>query len=264
MSQNQFQQAQPLSGLMRDISEESRLLAESERLGKALLSSISHEIRTPLTAIQTAADNLVKYGDSDLSEFQKEMVAEIQEAGERLNRFIGKVLDMTRLESGRLKPRFDVYDIHELVMMAEKETRKELTHHKVTIDIAPELPLVEMDFDLMLHALTNLLSNAAFHTPSGTEVTVSVEIEDGAVLIIVSDRGPGIPAESLPHLFEKFYRAPASRAGGTGLGLCLVQGFVEAQGGRVTAANRALGGAAFAIHLRAPRAWICEELCNLA
>jgi two-component system sensor histidine kinase KdpD len=215
-----------------------------------------------LTVIQTAADNLIKYGDSELSQFQKEMIMEIQEAGERLNRFIGKVLDMTRLESGRLKPRLDLYNIRELVMMAEKETRKELARHKVTIEIAQDLPLLEMDFDLMLHALTNLLSNAAFHTPPGTEVTLSVEIEDGAVLISVADRGPGIPAESIPHLFEKFYRAPASRAGGTGLGLCLVKGFVEAQGGRVTAVNRALGGATFTIRLRALRACICDELCN--
>jgi two-component system sensor histidine kinase KdpD len=119
----------------------------------------------------------------------------------------------------------------------------------VTIDLAPELPFVQMDFDLMLYALTNLLSNAAFHTPAGTEVTLSVRIEDGAMLITVADRGPGIPVESIPRLFEKFYRAPTARAGGTGLGLSLVKGFVVAQGGQVKVENRALGGAAFTIRL---------------
>jgi two-component system sensor histidine kinase KdpD len=133
--------------------------------------------------------------------------------------------------------------------MAEGETRKELAHHTLAIDIAPDLPLVRMDFDLMLRALTNLLSNAALHTPAGTEVRLSAKVEDGAMLFIVADSGPGIPAESIPHLFEKFYRAPNARSGGTGLGLSLVKGFVEAHGGQVKAENRTKGGTAFIIRL---------------
>jgi len=139
--------------------------------------------------------------------------------------------------------------VGELLLMAEGETRKELAQHKLTMDIAPDLPLVRMDFELMLLALANLLSNAAFHTPAGTEVRLTAKVEDGALLFIVADRGPGIPPESIPHLFEKFYRAPGARTGGTGLGLSLVKGFVEAQGGRVKAENRAAGGTAFTIRL---------------
>jgi two-component system sensor histidine kinase KdpD len=244
------------------ILEESEPMAESERLGNTLLSSISHEIRTPLTAILSATSNLVEYGHSDLSPFQRAMIVEIQEAGERLNRFVGKVLHITRLESGYFKPKFDFYDVSELVWMAEAETRKELAQHDVTIDLPPDLPLVRMDFELMLHALINLLSNAAFHTPAGTEVRLSVEVEDGDVLFIVADRGPGIPPESIPHLFKKFYRAPSARAGGTGLGLSLVKAFVEGQGGQVAAENRELGGTAFTIRLPGPEYLSpCDCIC---
>jgi two-component system sensor histidine kinase KdpD len=196
------------------VEEKSRILAESERLSKTLLNSISHEIRTPLAAIQSATTNMVEYGHADLSNTQKSMVSEIQEASERLNRLVGKVLDMSRLESGQIKPNFAPCEVSELTLMAEGETRKELAHHKLAIDIAPDLPLVRMDFELMLHVLTNLLSNAAFHTPAGTEVRLSAKVEDGAMLFIVADGGPGIPAESIPHLFEKFYRAPNARTGG--------------------------------------------------
>jgi len=234
---------------MQEISEKSKLLAESERLSKTLLNSISHEIRTPLAVIQTATTNMDELGDSELSPTQKAMVSEIQEASERLNRLVGKVLDMTRLESSHIKPNFTLSEVSELALMAEGETRKELLHHKLTIDISPDLPLMRMDFELMLHALTNLLSNAAFHTPAGTEVQLSAKVEDGAMLLVVADRGPGIPPASLPRLFEKFYRAPNARTGGTGLGLSLVKGFVEAHGGQVKAENRATGGTAFTIRL---------------
>jgi two-component system, OmpR family, sensor histidine kinase KdpD len=234
---------------MQEISEKSKLLAESERLSKTLLNSISHEIRTPLAVIQTATTNMEELGGPDLTTNQKAMVSEIQEAGERLNRLVGKVLDMTRLESGHITPNFVLSEVSELVLMAEGETRKELMQHRVTIDIAADLPLVRMDFELMLHALTNLLSNAAFHTPAGTEVQLSARVEDGSMLLIVADSGAGIAPESLSHLFEKFYRAPNARTGGTGLGLSLVKGFVEAHGGQVKAENRATGGTAFTIRL---------------
>jgi two-component system sensor histidine kinase KdpD len=234
---------------MQEMEEKSRILAESERLSKTLLNSISHEIRTPLAVIQSATSNIVEFGYADLSNSQKVMVAEIQEASERLNRLIGKVLDMTRLESGHLKPKFEPCEVSELVSLAEGETRKELAQHKLTIDLAPDLPLVPMDFELMLHALTNLLSNAASHTPAGTEVELSVKVEDGAMLFRLADRGPGIPPEYMRHLFEKFYKVPNARTGGTGLGLSLVKGFVEAHRGQVKVENLVGGGSAFTIRL---------------
>ncbi|MBU6402383.1 MAG: two-component sensor histidine kinase, partial [Verrucomicrobia bacterium] len=222
---------------------------ESERLSKNLLNSMSHEIRTPLAAIKGAVGSLAELRDPVLSAAQQQMVTEIQEASERLDRLVGKVLDVTRLESGRVKARLVPCDMGDLIHVAIKETGQELARHQVTVQVAPDLPLVWADFVLLQQALVNLLSNAAVHTPSGTAVQVIARVREGWFNLIVSDRGPGIPSDSLPHLFEKFYRAPTAPAGGTGLGLSIVKGFVEAQGGQVKAENRPEGGAAFEIRL---------------
>ena len=130
-----------------------------------------------------------------------------------------------------------------------KDLHKDLAQHKVTIGIAPGLPLVRMDFVLMQQALANLLLNAAVHTPPGTAVQVNAAVEADALVLTVADNGPGLPPDALPLIFDKFYRAPAAPAGGTGLGLAIVKGFVEAQGGRVKAENRPAGGALFTIRL---------------
>jgi two-component system sensor histidine kinase KdpD len=233
---------------LNGISEKANLLAESERLSKTLLDSVSHEIRTPIAAIKSATGNLVEMRDED-SQMRQEMVEEIQEATERLNRVVGNVLEASRLESGSIKPRLNECDVSELVHVALAETEKELSAHKVTVSIESGLPVVPMDFVLMQQALTNLLSNAAFHTPPGTAVQVGARLEGDQLVLSVADRGPGIPSESLPRLFDKFYRVPQSRTGGTGLGLSLVKGFVEAQGGRVAAQNRTGGGTIFTIRL---------------
>jgi two-component system sensor histidine kinase KdpD len=232
---------------LQEVSEKTRLLAESERLSKTLLNSVSHEIRTPIAAIRSATSNLAEADEASLSQSQKQMIGEIQEATQRLNRLVGNVLDVTRLETGHVKPKLNLCDVRDLAQVVAKETREQLARHRVEFHIPPKLPLVKMDFVLMQQALANLLSNAAFHTPPGTLVRLSARPEGDFLVITVSDNGPGIPPESLPRVFDKFYRAPNARTGGTGLGLSLVKGFVEAQGGRVTAGNRPDGGAVFTI-----------------
>ena len=235
-------------------SEKAKLVAESERLSKALLNSVSHEIRTPLAAIKSATSTLVELDEPELSADQRQMISEIQEATDRLNNLVGKVLDITRLESGSVKPKLNLCDVVDLVQVAVKETKRELARHKVTLDLAPGLPLIKADFVLLQQALANLLGNAACHTPAGTPVEVGARCREGCLVLTVADRGPGIPPESIPRIFDKFYRAPAAATGGTGLGLSLVKGFVEAQGGRVSAENRHGGGALFTIRLPANRA----------
>ena len=175
------------------------------------------------------------------------MLGEIQEASERLDRLVGKVLDVTRLESGRVKPKLTPCEVGDLVHTALRDTRKELARHSVTVDLAPGLPLINMDYVLTQQALINLLSNAAAHTPPGTAVRIGVRTEGGALVITVADRGPGLAADVSPRVFEKFFRGASAPTGGTGLGLSLVKGFVEAQGGEVKAANRPEGGAVFTI-----------------
>lgn len=236
---------------LRRESEEAKLMAESERLNKSLLDSISHEIRTPLAAIKSAAGHLEE-SDPAAEEPRRAMLDEIHEATDRLDRLVGNLLDTTRLESGHVKLRLELNDLRDLVPRAVAQSRKELRGHKVAVHLPPGLPLVRIDYVLMQQALMNLLSNAAAHTPAGTVVRVSAAVTGQSVVLTVADRGPGLAEESLPRVFDKFYRGPGAPTGGSGLGLYLVKGFVEAHGGTVRAANLPEGGAAFTIRLPLP------------
>jgi two-component system sensor histidine kinase KdpD len=234
---------------LRDAEQQAKLVAESERLSRTLLNSISHEIRTPIAAITSAASNLSEARPDGAGDFEKAMVGEIQEAARRLNRLVGNLLSMTRLESGHVKAKLDWCDVSDLVQVTLREIAKDLAQHKITVGIAAGLPLVRMDFVLMQQVLTNLLLNAAVHTPPGTAVQVNAAVDADTLALTVADNGPGLPPDALPLIFDKFYRAPAAPAGGTGLGLAIVKGFVEAQGGQVKAGNRPGGGAVFTVQL---------------
>jgi two-component system sensor histidine kinase KdpD len=234
---------------LHDAAQQSRLDAESERLGKTLLDSISHEMRTPIAAITSATGALTEANLTAQPALAATLVNEIREAVARLNRLVGNILDITRVESGHVKPKLDWCDVSDLINVTIKSVQKELAGHKLEIKISSEMPLVRMDFVLMEQALTNLLLNAAFHTPARTPVEVSAKVQHNELALTVSDHGPGVPAEAIPKIFDKFYRAPGAVTGGTGLGLSIVKGFVEAQGGRVHAENQPGGGAAFTIYL---------------
>lgn len=234
---------------LRDAEQSAKLVTESERLSKTLLNSVSHEIRTPLAAISNAAGNLKEAQQSNLNEFQRTMVGEILEATNRLNRLVGNLLNMTRLESGHVKPKIDWCDVADLIQVTLTEIEQEMSAHPLTVEIAPGLPLVRMDFVLMQQALTNLLLNAAVHTPAGTAVRIQASLEAATLSLSVADDGPGLPENVAPHIFDKFYRAPSAPAGGTGLGLAIVKGFVEAQGGRVQADNKPEGGVRFTVQM---------------
>jgi two-component system sensor histidine kinase KdpD len=229
--------------------QEARLVAESEKLSKALLNSISHELRTPIAAITAAASAMTELKGHEPAGLQKNLAGEIQESAARLNRLVSNLLDMTRLESGAVKPRLEWCDVADLVNVALRHNERELARHPVNLSFPQPLPLVKMDFVLIEQVINNLLLNAAAYTPPGTPVEVKAWVAPEAMAISVADRGPGLPEEALPHLFEKFYRVPGAPAGGTGLGLSIVKGLVEAHGGRVEARNRPEGGAEFTIYL---------------
>jgi two-component system sensor histidine kinase KdpD len=233
---------------LRAAAEQSKLLAESERLSNALLNSISHELRTPLAAITSATAALVemKAGPEDL---RRNMIAEIQEATARLNRLVGNLLDVTRLESGHVRARLEWCDVKDLVQTTVRSLERELARHTVKVELADPLPLARLDFTLMQQALSNLLLNAAVHTPPGTTIRLSARKIGNELVLSAADDGPGLPTDLVPRIFDKFIRAPQAPAGGSGLGLAIVKGFVEAQGGRITAENRDGGGTLFTIHL---------------
>jgi two-component system sensor histidine kinase KdpD len=234
--------------VLRATAEQSKLVAESERLSNALLNSISHELRTPLAAISSATSNLAQLADA-APELRSRMIAEIQEAVARLNRLVGNLLDVTRLESGRVQPKLEWCDVRDLMQTTVHILQRELSQHPVQVELQPGLALARLDFTLTQQALSNLLLNAVVHTPPGSPITVRARAQPGLLVLSVADRGSGLAPELLPRIFDKFIRAPQAPAGGSGLGLAIVKGFIEAQGGRVTAENRPDSGAVFTLQL---------------
>jgi two-component system sensor histidine kinase KdpD len=236
---------------LRTAAEQARLLAESEKFSRTLLNSISHELRTPLAASTSAASALATT-NSMTPEQRRSLTGEILEANSRLNRVVGNLLDVARLESGKVRPHLDWYDARDLVQTTLRELQSELAAHPVATEL-PNAPLLaRLDFSLLQHALGNLLLNAATHTPDGTPIEVKALHGDGYLLLSVADRGPGITTTVLPRIFDKFFRAPTAPTGGSGLGLAIVKGFVEAHGGKVTADNRPGGGSIFTLFLPQP------------
>ncbi|MDB6032087.1 MAG: two-component system sensor histidine kinase KdpD [Verrucomicrobiales bacterium] len=230
---------------LQETSERSRLAAESERVGKTLLDSVSHEMRTPISAIASAV-NAIKSSPDHSKDL---LLDEIEWAVQRLNRLVRNLLDIARVEAGHLKPKLDWQDVGDLINVAVQRLEHEMSSHKVQLKVAPRLPLVRMDFVLMEQVLSNLLLNAAAYTPPGSNIVIEAIQLENELAIRVADNGPGLPERDLERIFEKFYRVPGTPAGGTGVGLSIVKGFTEAQGGRVHAANRESGGALFSIFL---------------
>lgn len=226
-------------GLAQDV-ERAQLAVETEQLRSALLTSISHDLRTPLASVLGSATSLRTYRHSLDDAAQDELIGTIQEEAERLNRFIANLLDMTKLEAGAVQPRAELIDIGDIVGSALERAAKVLAKHRVTINLAADLPMLKLDPVLFEQVLFNLLDNAAKYAPEGTEVELGARQEGAVVRFEVRDEGPGIPPDDLQRIFDKFYRVRVAdnRRVGTGLGLAICKGFVEAMGGAIIAGNR--------------------------
>jgi two-component system sensor histidine kinase KdpD len=235
--------------LLDESAEQSAMLRESERLYTALLNSISHELRTPLATITAAGDSLLNEQTYAAKETRAELTRSIVAAASRLNRLVENLLDMSRLESGRLQLKREWCDVGEIAGVAAKRLEECLAGRALSITISPDLPLIQADFVLLEQVLVNLLDNACAYTPDGTQILVTAAQRDESLEIRVADNGPGIPVADVERIFDKFYRAPGVAAGGTGLGLSISRGVVEAHGGTLTAENRPGGGAQFVIRL---------------
>jgi two-component system, OmpR family, sensor histidine kinase KdpD len=236
---------------------EARVSAETERLRAALLSSISHDLRTPLASIIGSVSSLRSYPERYDCQQRAELLETLQDEAERLNRFVGNLLDMTRLESGAIELKLELVDVSEVVGAALERAGSVLAHHQIEIEIPPDLPMLRIDALLFEQVLFNLLDNAAKYSPSDSRIDVRVHRRGETVVIEVLDEGPGIPSDELERVFDKFYRVHAQdrRRAGTGLGLAICRGFVEAQGGRIEARNRPdRAGALLTIHIPVPEA----------
>jgi two-component system sensor histidine kinase KdpD len=233
----------------------TRLQAEADRLRSALLTSISHDLRTPLASILGSATSL-RSQDVLLDPPTKEaLLSTIIDEADRLNRFIGNLLDMTRLESGALKPRQTPAEVSDVIGTTLQRAAKILAQDRVEVELQPNLPMLALDMVLFEQVLFNLLDNAAKYAPIGSLITITASQEGNSVLLRVMDEGEGIPAGDLERIFEKFHRVSGAdrRRAGTGLGLAICRGFVEAMGGTITASNRSdRKGAVFTITLPVP------------
>jgi two-component system sensor histidine kinase KdpD len=229
--------------------QESQRLKESEKLHQTLLNSISHEMCTPLTAILGSASALADETATKDPIFIREIASHLLDAGDRLNRVIENLLDMSRLNSGFLELKLEWHDVHDLIGVTLKKLEKNLRHNKIRTYLAEYLPVVKMDFRFMEHAISNVILNAALYSPADTEIAITVEYVNRILKITIDDQGPGVPEESRALVFEKFYRVPGTPTGGTGLGLSIVRSIVEAHKGSVALEASPSGGARFVIVL---------------
>jgi two-component system sensor histidine kinase KdpD len=238
--------------LAADINQ-ARVQAETERLRAALLSSLSHDLRTPLASILGSITALRSYDHLYDAVARDELLATAEDEAERLTRFVANLLDMTRLESGVIKPKPEAVDVEDMIGTVLRRATKVLEHHKVKVALAPDVPEISVDHTLMEHVLFNLLDNAAKYAPPDTEIVLEAKRDRAMVLIAVSDSGPGIDPDDLDLIFDKFYRANAGdrHGAGTGLGLSICRGFLEVMGGSISATNRpGHSGAVFTVSVQ--------------
>jgi two-component system sensor histidine kinase KdpD len=224
--------------LVADI-DEARLGAERERLRSAMLTSVSHDLRTPLASIIGALSSLRSHAERYDPPTRDELLGTALSEAERLDRFVGNLLDMTRLDAGAIVPKREQVDAGDLVSTVLRRAAPLLKDRVVVPTVPADLPAMSLDFVLAEQVLFNILDNAAKYSEPGGRIEIDVRRSGERIEIVVRDEGPGIPQDAFGRLFEKFYRADGDRRrAGTGLGLAIAKGFVEAQGGSLSARNR--------------------------
>ena len=233
-------------------AKQAELLSAADKLQTALLNSISHDLRTPLVSITGALSALEQENQHLDSAAHRSLVQTAREEADRLNRLVGNLLDMTRLEAGALKMKREACDVEDLVGTAIGQMEERLAGRRVEVRVPETTPMVSADFVLIVHVLNNLLDNALKYSPKDSPLEVRAQNEMNQVYISVLDRGIGIPQDDLERVFDKFYRVQRpEQVTGTGLGLAICKGIVEAHGGRIWAEVRAGGGTCVTIALPA-------------
>jgi two-component system sensor histidine kinase KdpD len=241
-----------LTNKIRQIEKSSRKKEEKAntlKLYDTLLHSLSHELRTPISTIIAATDNLQSNNEKLTKENKEQLITEIAKASFRLNQQVENLLNMSRLESGFIKPRKDWCDINELIYSTVKKIEENNITQKISINVNPDMPPVKTDKMMLGQILYNLLHNACLHTKSDSIISITALNHAGILQLVVEDNGPGFPPEEIENVFDKFYRLKYSKAGGTGLGLSIVKGFTEALKGSVLLKNVSSGGARFTIEI---------------
>lgn len=246
-------------GLRRDRLRQDATSAEvarrSDALKSALLDSVSHDLRTPLASIRATAGNLADPAVSWSADGVQRAAEAIDGEAQRLDRLVGSVLDLSRIESGALRPDLEVHDATGLIERALTRLRPDLGERPVTVQMAPDLPLVFVDAVLFDAIVSNVLDNVADHTPRDAAVAITARTsDDGRVVMTIEDGGPGVADADLARIFDKFQRTRPPGEGarrGMGVGLSIVRGMADAIGATATAHRSELGGLAITLDLPA-------------
>lgn len=244
---------------IRQAEKEAMQKKEKEKtvqLYGTLLNSLSHELRTPIAAILGATDNLQNNGANISAEDKNDLLGEISTATIRLNRQVENLLNMSRLESGFLKLNKDWCDINELVHDVVNRLRDNMRKHPVSIQVQENIPFFKLDYGIMEQVLHNLVYNAMVYTPDYCTITVRAFCKEEKLVLIVEDNGDGFQPQDIERVFAKFYRGERAKAGGIGLGLSIVKGFVEAHDGSITLENIDSGGARFTIIIKTEASYL--------
>jgi two-component system sensor histidine kinase KdpD len=230
-------------------TRQTQVLQATEKLQTALLNSISHDLRTPLVSITGVLSSLQDDGVLDEAA-RRNLIDTARGEAERLNRLVGNLLDMTRLEAGALRMKQEPCDLQDVIGSALERLSERVADRPVTLHSDPDLPLIPMDFVLIVQVLANVLDNAIKYSPPAAPIEITASYVGAFAEIAVADRGVGIPHDDLARVFDKFYRVQnPNNAGGTGLGLSICKGIVEAHGGFIVAENRTGGGTIVTIGL---------------
>ncbi len=235
---------------LRRESLQVELLQRTDSLRAALLSSVSHDLRTPLSSIKAAASSLLQEDVQWDDEARHSFALAIVREADRLNRLVANLLDMSRIEGGALKPEKEWYPLDELIHDVCGRMQPFLLGRVVHMEIPDDLPPVKLDYLQIDQVVTNLIENAVRYTPAGSPIDISAQLCEDSVMVSVADRGPGIPPADVERIFDKFYRVldtgrKATHPTGSGLGLAVCRGLIEAHGGRIWVENRQDGGAVF-------------------
>ncbi len=231
-------------------ARQTELLEATEKLQTALLNSISHDLRTPLVSITGALSSLEEAGPALDEEVRKSLIETAREEAERLNRLVGNLLDITRLEAGAMQLHREACDVQELIGSALEQIGTPLKNRQVNVEISPKIPLVPLDFVLFSRVLVNVIDNALKYSPPEKPIEIRARVSKQDLEISIADRGEGIPVDDLERIFDKFYRVQRpDNVSGTGLGLSICKGIVEAHNGCIRAENRRGGGAIFTIRV---------------
>ena len=203
-----------------------------------------------------SSTTLIDYGSSLSAEVRNDLLASIREEAERLNRYVGNLLDITRLEGSGLNIRTDWVDARDVLVAAADRVARRLGRRHIDRDFPPELSLVRLDPNLLEQAIVNILENAIAYSPDETAVELAVYEDRSNVVISIEDEGKGIPTAELARVFEKFHRMeePSDRTKGAGLGLSISKGFIEAMGGRIAAASPIHEGRGTRVLISLPKA----------